>query len=595
MTVLGRTDRDVGAGGLAGRPRRAGAGAARRDRGARRRRPATAPPTAPLAPGLVADRRRCSTELFDAQLDSRHLDHAARWLRGQGRRLLHDRLGRPRGQRARRRARCGRPIRRCCTTARAASTSPGPSRCPATTACATCSSGCSPSADEPIAGGRHKVFGHAGLAVIPQTSTIASHLPRAMGVAFAIGRAGRLGVPTRWPADAIAVCSFGDASLNHSTAQGALNAAAYTAHQGMRDAAAASCARTTGWGISVPTPAGWVEASLSRPRRAALRAGRRHRPGRRVRRRRGARRAGARRPAARPSSTCAPCASAATPAPTSSPPTARRRHPRRPGARPAAGDGAACSSPPARRRRPTLVDRYLDGRADGAGRGRSSSPSAPPLRTRRRGGRAARAAPAGRRRRPARPSPPAPTRAGGVLRPAARGRGAADARRVDQPRARRPARRRPPRARVRRGRRRQGRRLRRDPGAAAQGRRRRGSSTPCSTSSRSSGWPSAPACPGCVPIPEIQYLAYLHNAEDQLRGEAASLALLLQRPVPQPARRAHRRLRLPEGLRRPLPQRQRASPCCATSPASSSPRRRTRPTRRRCCARASPPPSPTAR
>jgi 2-oxoisovalerate dehydrogenase E1 component len=29
---------------------------------------------------------------------------------------------------------------------------------------------------------------------------------------------------------------------------------------------------------------------------------------------------------------------------------------------------------------------------------------------------------------------------------------------------------------------------------------------------------------GLLPIPEIQYLAYLHNAEDQLRGEAASLA-----------------------------------------------------------------------
>src|SRR5690606_31564599 len=43
-------------------------------------------------------------------------------------------------------------------------------------------------ADEPIAGGRHKVFGHHELAVIPQTSTIASHLPRAVGVAHAIGR-----------------------------------------------------------------------------------------------------------------------------------------------------------------------------------------------------------------------------------------------------------------------------------------------------------------------------------------------------------------------------------------------------------------------
>src|SRR5215203_6440869 len=29
---------------------------------------------------------------------------------------------------------------------------------------------------------------------------------------------------------------------------------------------------------------------------------------------------------------------------------------------------------------------------------------------------------------------------------------------------------------------------------------------------------------GLIPIPEIQYLAYLHNAEDQLRGEAATLS-----------------------------------------------------------------------
>ncbi len=118
------------------------------------------------------------------------------------------------------------------------------------------------SADEPIAGGRHKVFGHAALAVIPQTSTIASHLPRAMGVAFAIGRARRLGVATRWPNDALAVASFGDASLNHSTAQGAINAAAYTAHQGLAMPLLLVC-EDNGLGISVPTPTGWVEASLA--------------------------------------------------------------------------------------------------------------------------------------------------------------------------------------------------------------------------------------------------------------------------------------------------------------------------------------------
>ena len=47
----------------------------------------------------------------------------------------------------------------------------------------------------------------------------------------------------------------------------------------------------------------------------------------------------------------------------------------------------------------------------------------------------------------------------------------------------------------------------------------------------------------------------------QRRGPAARRGgqpvVLLQRAVHQPARRAHRRLRLPEGLRRPLPQRQR--------------------------------------
>ncbi|HWG98026.1 MAG TPA: MFS transporter, partial [Pilimelia sp.] len=47
------------------------------------------------------------------------------------------------------------------------------------------------SAAEPIAGGRHKVFGSAELNVVPTTSTIASHLPRAVGVGFAIERSRR--------------------------------------------------------------------------------------------------------------------------------------------------------------------------------------------------------------------------------------------------------------------------------------------------------------------------------------------------------------------------------------------------------------------
>lgn len=117
-------------------------------------------------------------------------------------------------------------------------------------------------AEEPIAGGRHKVFGHPALDVIPQTSTIASHLPRAVGVAFAIERAARLGVASRWAADAIAVCSFGDASVNHSTAQGALNTACYTVHSGLPLPLLLVC-EDNGLGISVPSPKGWVEATLA--------------------------------------------------------------------------------------------------------------------------------------------------------------------------------------------------------------------------------------------------------------------------------------------------------------------------------------------
>ncbi len=115
--------------------------------------------------------------------------------------------------------------------------------------------------EEPVAGGRHKVFGHPDLAIVPQTSTIASHLPRAVGIAFALGRARLLGLQMPWPADAVVVCSFGDASLNHATAQAALNTAALLAYEGQALPLLFVC-EDNGLGISVPTPEGWVEQSL---------------------------------------------------------------------------------------------------------------------------------------------------------------------------------------------------------------------------------------------------------------------------------------------------------------------------------------------
>ncbi len=120
----------------------------------------------------------------------------------------------------------------------------------------------SAAAADPISGGRHKVFGRKELSIIPSTSTIASHLPRAMGTAFALDRAQNVGVQSEWPQDAIVVCSFGDASANHSTALGAINAVSHTAFQGLKMPILFVC-EDNGIGISVPTPRDWIAASYS--------------------------------------------------------------------------------------------------------------------------------------------------------------------------------------------------------------------------------------------------------------------------------------------------------------------------------------------
>ena len=118
------------------------------------------------------------------------------------------------------------------------------------------------SSDDPIAGGRHKVLGSLALNIPPQTSTIASHLPKAMGTAFAIGLSKRLNHQGKWPTDAIALCSFGDASANHSTAIGAINAASWTAYQTIPMPLLMVC-EDNGLGISTHTPNGWIQQQLS--------------------------------------------------------------------------------------------------------------------------------------------------------------------------------------------------------------------------------------------------------------------------------------------------------------------------------------------
>ncbi|KUM51493.1 thiamine pyrophosphate-dependent enzyme [Rheinheimera sp. EpRS3] len=118
------------------------------------------------------------------------------------------------------------------------------------------------SSEDPISGGRHKVLGSLALNIPPQTSTIASQLPKAVGAAFAIDLTRRLGLNGQWPQGAIALCSFGDASANHSTAQGAINSACWAAYQQVPLPVMFLC-EDNGLGISTPTPSGWIEQDLA--------------------------------------------------------------------------------------------------------------------------------------------------------------------------------------------------------------------------------------------------------------------------------------------------------------------------------------------
>jgi len=144
------------------------------------------------------------------------------------------------------------------------------------------------SRDDVASGGRHKVWGSAELAIPPQTSTIASHLPKAVGLAIALGRTARRGSGTRRAAprrhaarlgragvaplapaplarlvgtDPVVICSFGDASFNHAAAQSAINAARWAHRRGSPVPLLLVC-EDNGLGISVPTPTGWIADSV---------------------------------------------------------------------------------------------------------------------------------------------------------------------------------------------------------------------------------------------------------------------------------------------------------------------------------------------
>ncbi|GLY20841.1 transketolase C-terminal domain-containing protein [Micromonospora sp. NBRC 101691] len=257
-------------------------------------------PDQPVRDGATLTGTR-ALELFDAQVTSRQLDLAARWLRSfdegfhtigsaghEGNAavaaalrptdpaLLHYRSGAFYCVRAAQ-VQSGEPD----TDAPGADDADGATPGAYAGAVRDVLRGVVASAEDPAAGGRDKVFGRTDLAIVPTTSTIASHLPRAVGMGLALERLRRLdGIGRRlggragggaglirppWPSDALVVCSFGDASINHASATAALNTAGWCDHTGLRVPVLFVC-EDNGLGISVRSPEGWVEAMLrSRP------------------------------------------------------------------------------------------------------------------------------------------------------------------------------------------------------------------------------------------------------------------------------------------------------------------------------------------
>ena len=185
-------------------------------------------------------------ELFDAQLTARHLDLAARWLRSFNEGFYTIGSSGHEGNAAV--AAALRPDDPALLhyrsagfyLARSASYIDG---------ARDVLRGVVASSLEPIAGGRHKVFGNAGLNIIPTTSTIASHLPRSVGLARYVED------------DRIVVASFGDASVNHASATAAFNTAGWFDHSDVRVPLLLVC-EDNGLGISVPSPSGWVATTL---------------------------------------------------------------------------------------------------------------------------------------------------------------------------------------------------------------------------------------------------------------------------------------------------------------------------------------------
>ena len=529
---------------------------------------------------VPADQLPMLQRLFDAQVQSRHLDFAARWLQKQGKGYYTIGSAGHESNAARRPAVPGRPIPRCSTTGPVASTRPEPPSPAADNPVRDVLLSLTSATSDPMSGGRHKVFGHPGLGIIPQTSTIGSHLPRAVGLGYSLDLA-----RARRPRDSVARGRDRGVQLRRCVREPLDGRRRPQRGRLPARTAASACpvlfvCEDNGIGISTRTPGG-LDGGRARSAFPGSATGTRTAP--------------------TPSSLLAVVAESLAavrdePAPRCPAPAHRPVHgSRRLGRResrtgrrreiladyardPLLGDGARAGR--CRRhvvvRRPRSLRGHVRQRRDGRGQAgaRRGSPS---TQGRRHGAARPAASPADD---PGRALPSSSARAA-LGRPPARGRAADDAGADHQRHPHRPDGR-PARARWSSARTSPSRAASTaSPAACASGSAASGCSTPCSTSRPSSASRSARRWPGFVPIPEIQYLAYLHNAEDQLRGEAATLRFFSNGQYQNGMVVRIAGLRLPARLRRTLPQRQLGGGAArhprARARRAEPPRRRARP------------------
>src|SRR5262249_56269656 len=95
-----------------------------------------------------------------------------------------------------------------------------------------------------------------------EKGTLGSDFRKGVGMAVGIERSTRLGLRSPFGPDSIVLCSFGDASVNHATAQGAFNAAAWAAFQKLPVPILFVC-EDNGMGVSVRTPPEWIQRRMS--------------------------------------------------------------------------------------------------------------------------------------------------------------------------------------------------------------------------------------------------------------------------------------------------------------------------------------------